>query len=362
MISKSFALLAITAAGKVAAQSTPVDTFTLASHTYTYTALPYQVDTSDGERGPQQGYNLCNSTTQNQNSLCQTAIINSLDDFCLWGPATANSLIANTEGECVAWCTKPNYGTRLIPEGALTGVQFIQTPDYIQVTGNINQALIDLAADDSGGELDPHGADNRGNPIGSLVFSNAFPGSAGNPNTFIQAIEWHNFMGGGQFCLKACDPSRPNAANYCQHIFDRIGCAYNAPASYQDGVFDSCLGDSQDFPGIYTGANGVVSTYTQPDESLGPISTMPYTPKIPATSSCTTFSSAVLYAGAPTVTLPSNGTSTTPSVNTHHVGTSTGTGHVTASTSTSTSAAFVNSPALAGWAVGLVGAIAVLFL
>ena len=110
-------------------------------------------------------------------------------------------------------------------------------------------------------------------------------------------------MGGGQFCLKACDPSRPNAANYCQHVFDRIGCAYNAPASYADGIFDSCLGDSQDFPGIYTGADGVVSTYVQPAESLGPISTMPYTPKIPATSSCSTGVSSELYAGAVRISL-----------------------------------------------------------
>jgi hypothetical protein len=105
-------------------------------------------------------------------------------------------------------------------------------------------------------------------------------------------------MGSGQFCLKACDPSRPNAANYCQHIYDRIGCAYNAPASYEEGVFESCLGDSQDFPGVYTGANGVVSTYSQPPESLGPISTMPYTAKIPATSQCSIGVSSQLYAGA----------------------------------------------------------------
>jgi hypothetical protein len=358
MISKSLALLALTAAGKVAAQATPVDTFTLADQTYTYTALPYKVDTTDGERGPQYGYNICNSTTQNQNSLCQTAIINSLDDFCLWGPATPNSLIANTEGECVAWCTKPTHGTRLIPDGALTGVQFIQTPDYVQITGNINQALIDLNATDSGGELDPHGADGRGNPIGSLVFSNAFPASGGNANTYIQAIEWHNFMGGGQFCLKACDPSRPNAANYCQHIYDLIGCAYNAPASYADGVFDSCLGDSQDFPGVYTGANGVVSTYSQPPESLGPISTMPYQPKIPATSSCTNYSSAALYAGAPSATIGS--TSTTAFVDTYtNSATGVATGHLTSTTSTG--AGFINSPP-AGLAVGLIGAIGVLFL
>lgn len=29
-------------------------------------------------------------------------------------------------GEMVAWCTKEGHGTRIIPEGALQGVQFIQ--------------------------------------------------------------------------------------------------------------------------------------------------------------------------------------------------------------------------------------------
>lgn len=46
---------------------------------------------------------------------------------------------------------------------------------------------------------------------------------------------------------------------------------YNAPANYEEGVFESCLGDNQDPPGIYTGANGQVSTYQQPPESLGVI-------------------------------------------------------------------------------------------
>jgi hypothetical protein len=78
----------------------------------------------------------------------------------------------------------------------------------------------------------------------------------------------------------------------CQHIFDRIGCVRvcytfrracphttqgaNAPAKYEEGVFESCLGDNQDPPGgacsfsrripphsiplVYTGANGQVST------------------------------------------------------------------------------------------------------
>lgn len=33
---------------------------------------------------------------------------------------------------------------------------------------------MNVPAGDSGGELDPHGADGNGNPIGGLVFSSAF--------------------------------------------------------------------------------------------------------------------------------------------------------------------------------------------
>lgn len=154
--------------------------------------------------------------------------------------------------------------------------------------------LIDLDPNDDGGELDPHGADQRGNPLGALLFSNAFAASNGNPNNYIQAIEWHNFMGGGAFCLKACDPSGANAARYCDHVYDRIGCQYNAPAAYAPNVFESCLGDNQDFPGVYT-SNGQVLTYQQPAESLGPIANVPYTARIPASSQCTPGVSSSLY-------------------------------------------------------------------
>ena len=80
-------------------------------------------------------------------------------DFCLWAPGEPNSLIADTEGEEVAWCTKPGKGTRVIPPGALQGVQFMRTPDYLQVVGFIDQTKINIQDGDFGGELDPHGAD-----------------------------------------------------------------------------------------------------------------------------------------------------------------------------------------------------------
>lgn len=69
------------------------------------------------------------------------------------GPPIPNSTIGDTEGESVAWCTKPGRGTRLIPAGALTGVQFMRTSAYVQVTGHILQQFIDIAPDDGGGEV-----------------------------------------------------------------------------------------------------------------------------------------------------------------------------------------------------------------
>ncbi|PVF94361.1 hypothetical protein CPB86DRAFT_682410, partial [Serendipita vermifera] len=326
----------------------------LASQSFEYTNLPYQVDPYPSERGPQHGYNICNSTTENQESLCQTAIINSLDDFCLWGPDEPNGIIGNVEGEAIAWCTKPGHGTRLIPAGALKGVQFIKTPDYVQVTGLIDQSLINIAPNDDGGEMDPHGADQLGNPIGGLVFSNAFSQSGGNANTYIQAIEWHNFMGANTFCLKACDPSRPNAARYCEHIFDRIGCKYNAPARYEEGVFESCLGESQDFPGVYV-SGGQTITYQQPPESLGPITSIPYEPRTPATSSCTAGVSSVLYSAAPS---PSGATTTSATrsstTNTRSTGSAT---RSTSTTNTSSGAAGAGvlgaSPMASGWIAGV---------
>ncbi|CAE6391635.1 unnamed protein product [Rhizoctonia solani] len=329
----------------------------LASKRFEYTALPYKADTGGGERGNQFGYNICNSTTEGPTSLCQTATINSLDDFCLWGPPEPNSLIGNTEGEAVAWCTKPGRGTRLIPAGALTGVQFMKTRSYVQVTGFIKQDQINIAANDDGGEMDPHGADRRGNPLGGLLFSNAFPSNGGNNNTFQQVVEWHNFMGANQFCLKACDPTDPDDDKYCEHIFDRIGCKYNAPAAYKDGVFESCQGENQDFPGIYTNAAGQVVTYTQPPESAGPINSIPYEPRIPASSNCVTFQSTALYAAASSASSASGSSSGTRTATTVPSSTSTDSSPNSApSTFASFNVLAVGSVAVAGF----IGVLAVL--
>lgn len=104
-------------------------------------------------------------------------------------PAYHACSIADTEGEEVAWCSKKGHGTRIIPAGAITGIQYVQTPSYIQIAGTINQALLNMVGPD-GGELDSGGQDGEGNPMGGLVYTNAFPSAGGNNATFIQAQHW----------------------------------------------------------------------------------------------------------------------------------------------------------------------------
>lgn len=127
-------------------------------------------------------------------------------DFCIWAPPQPNSTIGDTEAIEVAWCTNSAHGTRLIPAGALTGVQILITSQYVQFVASIDQTLVNLAASDYGGELDPHGADlvrpwarhiyfhshrasvQRGNPLGGLVYTNGFFNANG---AYLQVMDWN---------------------------------------------------------------------------------------------------------------------------------------------------------------------------
>ncbi|KAF5334812.1 hypothetical protein D9611_012942 [Ephemerocybe angulata] len=137
-------------------------------------SLAYKVDTDVGlNRGNQLGYNICNGTTEGQKSLCQTSYFNSIDDFCLWAPPEYGKDVGSIEGEMVAWCTKPGHGTRLIPAGALKGVQWMKTPDYVQAVGFIDQTFLNMLPEDWGGEMDPHGADLACTLPGSRLHASA---------------------------------------------------------------------------------------------------------------------------------------------------------------------------------------------
>ncbi|KAG8942833.1 hypothetical protein FRC04_003464 [Tulasnella sp. 424] len=239
---------------------------------YTATYLPG--NTPNHSEDGQYGTNQC-GTGSNQESLCQNAFINSIEDFCVWAPPYSdgkNATIGETERYEVAWCLKDGYGTRLIPDGTIIGAHWVETPDYVQITGNGDFTKIGIPKGDSGGELDPHGADGNGNPIGGLVFGNSF-------GKMQQYHEWTSFMSDTEFCFRACKPG-PNATKLCQHVYDVMGCQWNMPGDYSNGVFDSCMGDSAQPMGVYG-----TSTFHQGD---------PVTPEAhpkPATSQCTTTAS-----------------------------------------------------------------------
>jgi len=230
---------------------------------YWYNDLP-----TTSESG-QTGINNC-GTTSSQSSMCQTMWMNDADDFCLWAPPKKGD-IGDTEQEEVAWCTKSGRGTRVIPNGTLKGVHFVRTKDYVQVTGVGNFTKINVGSGGGGGELDPHGADGTGNPIGGLVFGNTF-----GPN--LQYSEWTNFMSDNEFCMRAC--TGPNARENCQHIYDEMGCTWNMPGNYKSGSYTSCEADNDLPMGVYG-----TSTWhqgTKPTPTAHPVA---------KSSSCTTFAS-----------------------------------------------------------------------
>jgi len=228
----------------------------------------------------------------------------------MWSSGQPDDTIGESEAREFAWCTTPGHGTRVIPPGTITGAQWLYAKNYLQVVGFLDQTQVNLNVSDLGGELDPHGDDEQGNPLGGIVFTNGFALNsasfqqlAGTHNftanqQYTQVIEWVDFIGSGMFCLKMCNPADPAAALLCAHTYDEIGCGYNALANYGsiNGSFEVCDSDDMAFPGVFT-TNGVATTWSQPDSgTIVP----PYSTTIPASSNCVTYQSTQLFAAAAT--------------------------------------------------------------
>ncbi|KAJ7685776.1 hypothetical protein DFH06DRAFT_50574 [Mycena polygramma] len=264
----------------------------LSTLTYPYTALPSQVYPFAVLRGPQFGYNQCGAANATDKADCQTLVVNNASDFCLWGSPDVNGAIGDVEAKVVSYCTNPQWGGRPIPAGAVHGIQFMRTSAYIQIVGFIDNVALGLASDDTGGELDPHGADLQGNPLGGVVYSldtNFSPDGGKTPG---QVHNWNLFVGSGIFCLKACFNSI-TSPDYCENRYDLIGCDYNMPNALANGTFLDCAGEVQTPVGTYT-TGGQTLTWSMPDPL---VTDPPYTPNIPSSSACTTFSSQQLFGG-----------------------------------------------------------------
>ncbi|KAI5480370.1 hypothetical protein MNV49_000945 [Pseudohyphozyma bogoriensis] len=201
--------------------------------------------------------------------------------FCLWGSpgTTPDGVIGNVEAAVVAYCSRSGHGSRIFPPGTITGIQFMRTSQYIQITGVLNQTGLNLDPSDSGVDV-PH----------RHQYSSGL--NATDNSTLEQVVSWNNFIGSGVFCFKLCGPL--TYPNYCENRYDLIGCNYNAPAAYEAGVFESCDGELQDVVGTYTDSFGTTQTWSQPT-SFANDATLPWTPRIPRSSNCVRYKSTDLF-------------------------------------------------------------------
>lgn len=166
----------------------------------------------------------------------------------------------------------------MIPDGAVQGVQLLQTPSYVQISGQWDGTRVNIPAGDAGGELDPHGATGEGNPVGGNVTTHLATGN----NVFYE--EWMMFIGANQFCFRICTANLNGVGvdKQCEHIYDVMGCQWVMaldPNTFYSNQFISCKADVAAAPGVYGGY-----TWYQGMEPT------PSTPAyIPASSQCTTY-------------------------------------------------------------------------
>ena len=124
------------------------------------------------------------------------------------------------------------------------------------------------------------------------------------------------------YCEKFVTPVHLFAIHSLTYIgysrYDLIGCTYNMPAAYKDGEFTSCEGELQDVVGTYTSGGQsefflflrvvwlrltVFKAITWSQPAVAPES-LPWQPRIPASSNCVTYSSAQLF-GSPSTSVSS---------------------------------------------------------
>ncbi|KAK4055949.1 hypothetical protein OIO90_002942 [Microbotryomycetes sp. JL221] len=205
----------------------------------------------------QTGYNDCYKRYKGKDGpdrVCQTLWLGQAEDFCVFGMKTRTP-VGSGERDAVAYCTKKGHGARLIPKGTFKGMHWVRTSKYIQITAVGDFTKLNLPAGDEGGELDAHGADGLGNPIGGIVIAK------NNAGKRVQIYEWHQFLAYNELSIRACFPGS-DAKRLCPHVYDVMGSQWNDPGNYNNG-FDSCNSKPEpQGPGEYL-VNGRTSTWYQ---------------------------------------------------------------------------------------------------
>ncbi len=119
----------------------------------------------------------------------RTIYINSASDFCLLMPPdpTKENLV-DAEAIAVSYCINPTNGTRPMPDGFIKTAHFRRTPDYVQISGTYDPAIMNLGTNDCGGEYDSEGAEGIGNPVGVTMKNGSYFTQSWEPATSLEAL------------------------------------------------------------------------------------------------------------------------------------------------------------------------------
>lgn len=199
-----------------------------------------------GTMGPTNPPQATLGTAINQTSMSRLLSVNSIDDFCIFGPPEVQD-IGNSETIEVAYCTKPRNNARVIPDGVIQGVSLLKTDMYVQLIGYGDFTKINIPFGDYGGELDPHGAYGDGNPVGGNVTTNV----TGQDRSY---VEWMMYIDYNQFCFRICTNANAtySSAAMCWHELDEMGCEFVMPGNYKvNGTFETCDAEVAYPPGWY---------------------------------------------------------------------------------------------------------------
>lgn len=202
-------------------------------------------------------------------AMGRTIYINSATDFCLlMPPDTSKQNLVDAEAYAVSYCTNPVNGTRPMPDGFIKTAHFRKTPDYVQISGTYDAAVMNLGNNDCGGEYDSEGAEGIGNPAGVTMRNGSY---------FSQFIGACDIPGNPVFCMRMCPDYE-----YCRNTFDLMGCLWVMPGDYDEpNAFTNCDANADLPVGVYN------STYTfRQGQSVTPT---PVT--APASSNCRTVAS-----------------------------------------------------------------------
>ncbi|KAJ3313212.1 hypothetical protein HDU76_002705 [Blyttiomyces sp. JEL0837] len=161
------------------------------------------------------------STVAAGDCTSKTVSIISDSQFCLLLPGQDYQSIGESEGSAVSKC----YGMSLpcsdtIPSDAIISAHFVETDEYVQVTGRIDTDMLKIGSSGGGGQYDDAS-------WGSEPKSNC----AGYPR-YLELVE----TGGNSiYCIRCCkNESGGDVGGPCDASNDTKGCEADIPGDYGD--------------------------------------------------------------------------------------------------------------------------------